>query len=75
MLTGEGKHFTAGLDLTDVNLTEFDEKDGMRDAARKGIIIHNLISHWQKCFSAIEEIGVPVLVGVHSACIGIAFLK
>ena len=68
ILTGSGKHFTAGLDLKEaVTMFQFDES---LDQARKSIQIYNLIKDWQESMSSLLKLRVPVLVGVNGYCIG-----
>lgn len=43
-----------------------DEKDG----ARRAIQIYNTIHRWTKAYKVMSECRVPVIVGVHGACIG-----
>ena len=33
-------------------------------------MFYNHIIKWQQCFSILEDLSVPVLIGVHSYCIG-----
>ncbi len=68
ILTGAGKLFTAGLDLKEaVGLFQFDDS---LDSARKSYRIYQLIKDWQESLSTLIKLRVPVLVGVHSHCIG-----
>lgn len=69
MLSANGKHFTAGLDLKTAleigqDLSEFDE------VGRRGYYLEKLIKQCQDSISALETCLKPVIVGVHSACIG-----
>eukprot|EP01016_Furgasonia_blochmanni_P012299 TRINITY_DN1592_c0_g1_i2.p1 TRINITY_DN1592_c0_g1~~TRINITY_DN1592_c0_g1_i2.p1 ORF type:complete len:271 (-),score=70.13 TRINITY_DN1592_c0_g1_i2:179-991(-) len=68
ILTGNGKHFSAGLDLNDV--VNIMETDDTKDTARKGIVLNRKIKYMQDSFTKMENLKVPVLVGVHNACIG-----
>jgi delta(3,5)-delta(2,4)-dienoyl-CoA isomerase len=68
ILTGSGKLFTAGLDLKEaISMFQFDNQV---DQARKSIQIYNLIKDWQESLSILLKLRVPVLVGIHSYCIG-----
>lgn len=40
------------------------------DQARKSIQLYNLIRDWQESLSSILKLKVPVIVGIHSFCIG-----
>ncbi|XP_065560677.1 delta(3,5)-Delta(2,4)-dienoyl-CoA isomerase, mitochondrial-like [Artemia franciscana] len=69
VVSGSGKHFTAGLDLTDMgNLSEQFSSDD--DIARKSKRLYKIIRAYQESFSAIEQCPKPVIAAVHSACIG-----
>ncbi|EGR29066.1 hypothetical protein IMG5_163560 [Ichthyophthirius multifiliis] len=67
ILTGNGKHFSVGLDLTESMLSHIDEKN---DHARQSIMIYSLIKKWQNSISSLSNCRVPVIVGIHNACIG-----
>lgn len=69
ILTGSGKLFTAGLDLPDA--LEIFGGDQELDQARKSIRLYDLIKDWQESFLNVLQLRVPVIVGVHSHCIGI----
>jgi len=67
ILSGNGKHFTAGLDLKEsgavLGATEGDPAR-IREKLRRHIL-------WlQDCFTAIDTCRVPVISAVHGACIG-----
>ncbi|KAI9590533.1 delta(3,5)-Delta(2,4)-dienoyl-CoA isomerase, mitochondrial [Glossina fuscipes] len=69
ILKAAGKHFTAGIDLTDMmqlgqELSEID------DVARKGIYLDRLIKLYQDSLSSLENCTKPVISAVHSACVG-----
>lgn len=57
VLTGEGPHFCAGLDLSD--LTETSTMEGVR---------HSMM--WHRAFAAIEDGDLPVVAALHGAVIG-----
>lgn len=69
VLSGSGRVFTAGLDLTDmgdvVSLHSSDE-----DIARKGVQLKQKIQEYQESFTSIEKCPKPVIAAVHSACVG-----
>lgn len=67
-LTGEGKHFSSGLDLKEAAqlFTPNDEKD----QGRKGIALYDHIRFIQKSLTAIEKCKVPVVAGIHGYCLG-----
>ncbi|XP_026481923.1 delta(3,5)-Delta(2,4)-dienoyl-CoA isomerase, mitochondrial-like [Ctenocephalides felis] len=69
ILSGAGKHFTAGIDLQDMmklggELAEFE------DVARKAKFMMNMIKNCQNSISSLENCSKPVLAAVHSACVG-----
>lgn len=67
ILSGNGKHFCAGIDLEDfggVLNQEFECEARRRDALRK------LILGLQYAFTAIEKCRVPVIAAIHGSCIG-----
>lgn len=42
------------------------------EVARRSIIIYKFIKELQATVTSIEELNVPVLIGIHNACIGLA---
>ncbi|CAI2377967.1 unnamed protein product [Moneuplotes crassus] len=72
LLTGEGKNFSAGIDLMDASENIFGPIAGSdKDVGRKGIWLLNakLVQDW---FSALENCRVPVIAAAHGACFGAA---
>ena len=66
LLSGQGRHFTAGLDL-DYAASQFrPSKDAGRAAEAK--LRH--IEWLQDAFSAVEQARPPVIAAVHGGCIG-----
>ncbi len=57
VLTGEGEHFCAGLDLSEIK-------------GRTSVegLMHSRI--WHRVFDAIEKGPVPVVAAIHGACVG-----
>lgn len=68
ILTGEGKHFTSGLDLVDFG-TMMGNTDST-DVGRKAVYFHELIDKMQKDMSAAENCRVPVIAAMHGYVIG-----
>jgi enoyl-CoA hydratase/carnithine racemase len=66
LLSGRGRHFTAGLDL-DYASSQF--RPGP-DAARAAEAKLRHIEWLQDCFSAVEAARPPVIAAVHGGCIG-----
>ncbi|XP_023015549.2 delta(3,5)-Delta(2,4)-dienoyl-CoA isomerase, mitochondrial isoform X1 [Leptinotarsa decemlineata] len=69
VLSGEGKLFTAGIDLT--NFIGIASKVAQtEDVARKAKVFNKTIVDFQEAISSLELCRKPVLAAVHSACIG-----
>ncbi|KAG8001760.1 hypothetical protein GBF38_011838 [Nibea albiflora] len=68
MLSGAGKLFTAGIDLTDMASDLLSPKGD--DAARISWNIRRKVVKYQEAFSVIERCPKPVVVAIHGACIG-----
>jgi len=66
VLTGEGKHFSAGLDLEEAARELAPGADPGRGAEAR--LRH--IEWLQDAFSAVEQARVPVIAAVHGACVG-----
>ncbi len=69
ILSGEGKHFTSGIDLNmlmglKADLDRFDCTGRARENLRRGVL------QLQSSFTAIEKCRKPVLAAIHGACIG-----
>ncbi len=67
VLSANGKHFTAGLDLKESG-TVLGTKEG--DPARVREKLRRHILHLQDCFTALEECRAPVIAAIHGACLG-----
>ncbi len=67
ILSGNGKHFTAGLDLKENNAI-MSTKDG--DPAREHEKLRRHIIWLQECFNVIEKANAPVIAAIHGACVG-----
>jgi enoyl-CoA hydratase/carnithine racemase len=57
VIAGEGDHFSAGLDLAEMK--DRDALDG---------VLHSRT--WHRCFTTIEQSGVPVVAALHGAVVG-----
>ena len=66
VLSGRGKHFTAGLDLAHAAEQFAPSSDAGRWAEKKLRHIHWL----QASFDAVEDARPPVVAAVHGGCIG-----
>ncbi|KAL5283707.1 ECH1 family protein [Megaselia abdita] len=69
VLSGAGKHFTAGIDMTSMMMMG-QELGEIEDVSRKGYVMEPLIKLYQDSVSALEVCQKPVIAAVHSACIG-----
>ncbi|MEZ4825657.1 MAG: crotonase/enoyl-CoA hydratase family protein [Bacteroidia bacterium] len=68
VLSGEGKHFCAGIDLA--MLMDVGKISGVNCEGRKREKLIGIIRHLQEAVSAIEKCRKPVLAAVHNGCIG-----
>jgi enoyl-CoA hydratase len=66
LLSGRGRHFTAGLDL-EYAAGQFAPNP---DAARAAEARLRHIEWLQDCFSAVEEARAPVIAAIHGGCVG-----
>ncbi|XP_030378755.1 delta(3,5)-Delta(2,4)-dienoyl-CoA isomerase, mitochondrial [Scaptodrosophila lebanonensis] len=69
VISAAGKHFTAGIDLSDM-MKLGQELADVEDVARKGVVLDRLIKLYQDSLSALEHCPKPVITAVHQACIG-----
>ena len=68
---GEGKHFTAGLDLSsaaDMQALRSNGED--KDPARAGFDFFSTVKPLQDAVSSLEKVRVPVIAAIHGLCIG-----
>eukprot|EP01082_Thalassiosira_pseudonana_P010336 g9374.t1 g9374 contig36:442805-443748(+) len=82
LLTGSGKGFCGGIDLTDekffsgISPDNIDEDDNdaaitkRQDAARTSFAFKPQILQMQAAFTAVEQCTVPVVAAIHGACVG-----
>ena len=69
VFTGEGKHFTAGLDLTSA-VSMQGMNDSEKDPARTAIDFFQVVSPLQESVSSLEKVRVPVIAAINGLCIG-----
>ncbi|KZS03860.1 Delta-Delta-dienoyl-CoA isomerase [Daphnia magna] len=69
VLSANGKHFTAGLDLTDMGPL-METVLGNGDVARKFRTLQQFIKSYQLSFTSVEQCNKPVIAAVHGGCIG-----
>jgi len=67
VISAEGRHFTAGLDLKDMAGLFNDHGS---DVARKSDVLRRSVLELQESFNVIERCRVPVLAAVQGGCIG-----
>lgn len=67
VITGEGKHFCAGMDLSSF---EFISEIAEGEPGRGAFEFYNRIRELQSAFDALEASRLPVIAAVHGACIG-----
>ncbi|GAA0189497.1 crotonase/enoyl-CoA hydratase family protein [Fulvivirga kasyanovii] len=68
ILSGEGKHFCAGIDL-ELLMSVGALKD-VSCSGKRSEKVRELILTLQECITAIEKCSKPVLAAIHSGCIG-----
>jgi enoyl-CoA hydratase len=68
ILSGEGKNFCAGIDLT--MLGGIQQQIAHADGARSRETLRRLILDLQDCLSSIERCRKPVLAAIQGACVG-----
>jgi enoyl-CoA hydratase len=68
ILTGEGKHFTAGIDLE--LLMSVSQLQSVACQGRRGEQIRNLVKMLQAPINAIENCSKPVMAAIDGGCIG-----
>jgi enoyl-CoA hydratase/carnithine racemase len=70
VLCGEGKHFTAGIDMQAL-MTVGQKVMGNKGCPARGREdVLKFIRHAQDGFSSIEKLRMPVIAAVHGACVG-----
>ena len=69
VLTGAGKAFSSGLDVSDPSLLPSNGAED-DDVAKQGLAFFPKILDMQRCFTAIEDCPVPVIAAIHGNCIG-----
>jgi len=68
LLSGEGPHFCAGLDLREH--APLLRPAAGADPARAAAALREMIVHYQRCVGAVAACGKPVIAAVHGACVG-----
>ncbi len=68
VVSGNGRHFSAGIDLEMLGELLGDEQHA--DRARRIDRLRNTILKMQDAFSAIDRCRIPVIAAIHGGCIG-----
>ena len=68
LLSGNGKHFCAGIDLT--LLMDLNKHEAIKCEGRKRIQVRDFIKFLQECINAIERCRKPIIAAIQKACIG-----
>ena len=67
LLTGEGKHFSSGMDLGNFSAGNADQN---KDPARMSDISYHQVLELQDAFTALEECRMPTIAAIQGACVG-----
>ncbi|MEM8648989.1 MAG: crotonase/enoyl-CoA hydratase family protein [Pseudomonadota bacterium] len=67
VISGEGKYFTAGMDLS---AFEGIMEISNAEPARGAFALRKLLLKLQDTFNALEEIRIPVIAAIHNLCLG-----
>lgn len=68
VISSTGKHFSAGMDLE--VFSQPDPRMFGGEASRRAEFMRRLVLELQACFSALEELRIPVLAAIQGGCIG-----
>ncbi|MCY4665902.1 MAG: crotonase/enoyl-CoA hydratase family protein [Acidimicrobiaceae bacterium] len=69
VLSAEGRHFCAGMDLS-VFSGEANLEGDADEIGRRRANLRLSLLHLQRSFTALEEARMPVLAAIHGACVG-----
>ncbi|CAL9242197.1 unnamed protein product [Arabidopsis halleri] len=69
ILSGAGKHFCSGIDLTSLSSISTQSSSG-NDRGRSSEQLRRKIKSMQAAITAIEQCRKPVIAAIHGACIG-----
>jgi enoyl-CoA hydratase len=68
VISGKGKHFSAGMDLEVFSKPDPDMFNG--EAGRRAEAMRRLVMQLQTCLSVLEEVRMPVMTAIQGGCIG-----
>lgn len=71
VISGRGKHFSAGLDMRPGQLPLASISQGAAGDPEVGLKLQALIAAMQDSFTAITRCRQPVIAAIHGACIGV----
>ena len=69
VLSAEGRHFCAGMDLS-VFAGDFKLEGESTEIGRRRANVRLNLLHLQRSFSALEQARMPVVAAIHGACVG-----
>ncbi|XP_075238888.1 delta(3,5)-Delta(2,4)-dienoyl-CoA isomerase, mitochondrial-like [Convolutriloba macropyga] len=70
VLSGKGKHFCAGIDLSDFVQNIAGAMATKSDVARRAFFAEQIVKKFQDDITALEQCNKPVIAAVHNGCIG-----
>ena len=68
VLSGQGKHFSAGMDLA--NFAPSEKTSEKKDPARLREAFYHEVLELQDAFTALEECRMPTIAAIQGACVG-----
>ena len=68
VLSGQGKHFSAGMDLA--NFMSGEGSGTKKDPARMRETFYHEVLELQDTFSALEDCRIPTIASIQGACVG-----
>ena len=68
VLSGQGKHFSAGMDLA--NVMSGEGSGTKKDPARMRETFYHEVLELQDTFSALEDCRMPTIAAIQGACVG-----
>ncbi|XP_010442046.1 PREDICTED: delta(3,5)-Delta(2,4)-dienoyl-CoA isomerase, peroxisomal-like [Camelina sativa] len=70
IISGAGKHFCSGIDLSSLSLIKAQSSSGKNDRGRSSELLRRKIKSMQAAITAVELCRKPVIAAIHGACIG-----
>jgi enoyl-CoA hydratase/carnithine racemase len=72
ILTGSGKLFSSGIDVSAMGFGAIGDESGGKDPALRGMRVLQEGAEWQAAWKAVNNCRVPVIAAVHTGCYGAA---